>query len=57
MQQGITKPTQINSSWTDIATSLVPVLQKMKTENDRMECIEKQSAHRILSLPHTALIR
>ena len=42
MQQGITKLTQINSSWTDITTSLVPVLQNMKTGNDGMECIEKQ---------------
>ena len=34
MQQGITKQTQINSSWTDMTTSLVPVLQNMKTGND-----------------------
>ena len=41
MQQGITKLTQINSSWTDITTSLVPILQNMKTGNDGTECIEK----------------
>ena len=57
MQQGITKLTQINSSWTDITTSLVPVLQNMKTGNDGTECIEKQSAHSIPPLPHTVLIR
>ena len=28
-----------------------------KTWNDGMECIEKQSAHRTLPLPHTMLIR
>ena len=44
VKRGITKQTQINSPWTDITTSLVPVLQSMKTGNDRMECIEKQSA-------------
>ena len=48
MQQGITKWTQINPSWTDmITTSLVPVLQNMKTGNDGTECLEKQSAHSI----------
>ena len=57
MQQGITKRTQINSSWMDTITSLVPVLQNMKTGNDGTECIEKQCAHNILPLPHTALIR
>ena len=38
MQRGITKQTQINSSWTDIAASLMPVtlLQNMKTGNDGM---------------------
>ena len=44
MQRGITKWTQINSSWTDIITaSLVPVLQSMKTRNDGTECVENQS--------------
>ena len=57
MQWGITKWTQINSSWKDITASLVPVLQNMKTVNDGTECIEKQSAHSIPPLPHTALIR
>ena len=33
MQRGITKRTQINSSWTDITASLVPVLQNMKWRN------------------------
>ena len=56
MQQGITKWTQFNLSWTDIPASLVPVLQNMKTGNDRMECIEKQGAHSIPPLSHTALI-
>ena len=59
MQRGITKQTQINLSWTDIAASLVPVtlLQNMKTGNDRTECIEKQSSHSFPPLPHTVLIR
>ena len=56
MQRGITKRTQINSSWTDITTSLVPVLQNMKTGKDGMECVENQCAHSIPPLPHTALI-
>ena len=59
MQRGITKWTQISSSWTDIAASLVPatLLQNMKTGNDGTECIEKKSAHSIPPLQHTALIR
>ena len=57
MQQDITKQTQINSSWTDVTASLMPVLQNMKTGNDGMECIENQSAYSILPLPHIALIR
>ena len=44
MKRGITKRTQINSSWTDITASLMPVLQNMKT-SDGTECIEKQSAN------------
>ena len=47
MQWGITKRTQINSSWMDITASLVQGLQNVKTGNDGMECIEKQSAHSI----------
>ena len=57
MQPGITKQTQINSSWLDITASLVPVLQNMKTGNDGTECVEKQSAHSIPPFPHTVLIR
>ena len=58
MQRGITKRTQINTSWTDIiTTSLMPVLPNMKTRNDRMECVENQSAHSIPPLSHTVLIR
>ena len=58
MQRGITKRTQINSSWMDIITaSLMPVLQNMKMGNDGKECIEKQSAHSIPPLPLAALIR
>ena len=56
MQQGITKLTQINLSWTDQTTDLVPVLQNMKTGNDGTECKEKQNAHSILPLPQIALI-
>ena len=56
MQWGITKWTQINLSWTDITTSLVPVLQSITMRNDRMECIENQCAHSISPLPHIALI-
>ena len=48
MQRGITKRTQINSSWTGITASLVSVLQNMKTGNDGTECIEKQSRQSIL---------
>ena len=55
-QQGITKRTQINSSWKDITASLMPVLQNMKTENDGAECIEKRSSHSIPPFPHTTLI-
>ena len=52
MQRGITKRTQINSSWTDIITaSLVPVLQSMKTRNDGMEGVENQWAHSISPRP------
>ena len=40
----------------DITASLVPVFQNMKTRNDGTECVENQSAHSILPLPHTALI-
>ena len=47
MQWGITKRTQINSSWMDITACLVQGLQNVKTGNDGMECIEKQSAHSI----------
>ena len=36
---------------------LVPLIQNMKTGNDGTECKEKQSAHSIPPLPHTALIR
>ena len=58
MQQGITKRTQINLSWTDIITaSLMSVLQNMKTRNEGTECVENQCAHSILPLPHTQLIR
>ena len=46
----------MNSSWMNITASLMPVLQNMKTENDRIECIEKQSAHSIPPLQHTPLI-
>ena len=53
MQQGITKRTQINSSLTDIKTSLMPGLHSM---NDGTECVENQSAHSIPPLPHIALI-
>ena len=35
---------------------VLPVIQNMKTGNDGTDCIEKQSAHSILPLPHTALI-
>ena len=54
MQRGITRRTQINWSWMDITTSLVLVLQSMKTGNDGTGCIEKQSA---CSIPpsHTSL--
>ena len=47
MQRGITRQTQINSSWTDITTGLVPGPQSMKTGNDGMECVENQCAHSI----------
>ena len=57
MQQGITKQTQINSSWMDITASLVPVLQNMKTRNDGTDCLEKQRVFRPSHTPHTALIR
>ena len=58
IQQGITKQTQINLSWTDIiTTSLMPALQNMKTRNDRTERVENQSTQSIPPLPHTVLIR
>ena len=57
MQRGITKRTQINSSWTDTITAgLAPVLQNMKTRNDRTEFVENQYAHSTTPLPHTELI-
>ena len=40
-----------------MTTSLMPVLQNMKTGNDGTECIEKHSTLGIPLLPHVALIR
>ena len=58
MQRGITKRTQINSSWTGIITaSLMLVLQNTKTRNDGTEWVENQCAHSIPPLPHTQLIQ
>ena len=53
-QRGITKRTQMNSSWMDIITAgVMSVLQSMKTRNDVTECGENQSAHSILPLPQS----
>ena len=57
MQWGITKQTQINSSWTDIAASPVPVTLLPNINREWWNRVHrKQSTHSIPPLPHTTLI-